>query len=449
MAKGEVFLKIISICVSICVLIDTTVYAMPMQKSYLRPNLISDSLNAGSDLNRLKNALSEIADRLKRVKGISLTTENTREITKNLDSKNKTLGKISSPPIFIVNAGIMGISYCTDLFLTKKPLSAKQKEITGKVIDIFNDTYKLKIDSAAKKKIIDEQIFIVSRSNSLKAFIARAIYPLALLSATPSSFLLAASTIFLIETTIYKAISGPTYDAVRKEIFIPEYKHDEETEDFFFAFDISHELAHLLRLPNNELLANAYEYLTEFKLYPARWLRELKSIKKERDSYKTLSTDYESLTSFRCWVVADQMFDTIPDPIIREATIRKILSRPILHRKLKKCWNNKIELEKLITRVSEDLKDNDYKMPRMHTDNFMKNKWVHRYGESMAWLAMKTYPDIEDAFRYIYTLGQAHDSRELRKFQTKQLSLNLVVPANNRPDTALSLNRHEKIRIGL
>ncbi|MBI4708143.1 MAG: methyltransferase domain-containing protein, partial [Candidatus Omnitrophica bacterium] len=171
-----------------------------------------------------------------------------------------------------------------------------------------------------------------------------------------------------------------------------------------FNFNVSHELSHILRLPNHQLLANAYSYLI---------------------SLKTTGECVSGIPGEEVFLeVAEAAKQAIPDLIKREAVLRKFFESTY-RRTGHEGWViiSLDGLEKQLIEEAENLLEKDYLIPQYDTDLF--HSWVYPYAFSMGYLARTVYGnDLDHALHYIYALGQAKDSRELQNYFARNLPVN-------------------------
>ncbi len=361
--KKDILFKIIAICLSSCLLLDNLAYSAPN----LRANLMFGETQRQEGIKRTKDALSGID---------------------NAERAKKSMWYSGLGP--------------------------EQKEAVSKIIDIYNNSCGLGISEEEKQKIIDDKIIIgdpyIAPFTMFLTFIAcfnmvvfcynliKDIKPLIIITAF-------STMISMIPLLGRLSSSRNEYSRITDKIILKKISFENNDIDSDNLQAISHELTHLLNLPNHRLLAEAYVVLISYKFRLPYETHVLEYKKETDENAEVIDADF---------LLADVALKEIPDPVKREVTIRKILSKRSLYKKFKKCAY-RYEVTKLVKEVYLSLKEKDYSIPRIRSERL--NGYVYRYGTVMGYAAVKSYPNIADGFRYIYRLGQARDSRELSGFE--------------------------------
>lgn len=182
-----------------------------------------------------------------------------------------------------------------------------------------------------------------------------------------------------------------------------------------FIYIIAHELAHLCRLPNNSLLANAYAIGILGRARFGKLIEQIENIGETEkiENIGNLNLGAEEIDSnVKFLILADVSIQLISDSVRREVAIRKILSKGSYLEEFEKC-DTKQQIKELLTVVSNGLIDKDYRIPHIYLELF--HYWAYHYGFVMGYIAIKIYSDA--GLQYIYRLGQARDSRELEGFE--------------------------------
>lgn len=289
-------------------------------------------------------------------------------------------------------------------------LTAHEKQITGHIVDTYNESLKLGLTSKQKIRIRRvSRSWIIPLSGPFLAefilllndimtynkydripFIMRDIM-FCLIALLPLSAFYLADAMTIPETNKIYLFKG----------------HLEESE---FAEIVGHELAHVLKLPGHILLANAYSEIMSVALQPFK-LREMggkaQEIIKDRSLLDKIGCASNKKKIALGIHLGDVAFRKIADPIKREAVVRK-LSRKLRYSDIEK-------IDELIDETLDTIIEKDYLMPSEKSDEKLYNE--HYYAPAMGYIAMKMYEDPRKALQYIYKLGQARDSRELEGFE--------------------------------
>ncbi|MCX5714893.1 MAG: radical SAM protein [Candidatus Omnitrophica bacterium] len=327
-------------------------------------------------------------------------------------------------------------------------LNPKQRELVGKIIDIYDSVYTLNLGSK-KEEILDSISFREFRLSSsekvaLWAFrvivyainalcfmlLGRYIYEYREQRITKRTFIgklffcLLFPLLYLLWQSRGKPVSLNAGTDVSGEAsgykisLRSDFINDEGSFNFIQA--AAHELAHALGLPNNRLLANAYAKLVLYKL----------GVRQENGD--------EDRVDFLGVAFSSTSLAALADPVLREATVRKTLSTPSL---LARCVayiedeknsiaENHKAVQEILKEVSHTLRDEDYKLPQLREGEYANRSfvlspagepisWAYIYGSTIGELAYRTTRrqglSIDEAFRYIYLLGKAEDARETKK----------------------------------
>ena len=152
---------------------------------------------------------------------------------------------------------------------------------------------------------------------------------------------------------------------------------------------IIHEFAHLFKLPNHDLFANAYIILISKKLGYQKIIAALESH----------VNGYHEYNAYIAQQISDLFgFLTLAQ---KEAILRKFC---MTH------WdtNNK-DTEGVLKDIASTLNDNDYNLPSVDQED----EFTYRYGDAIAQLVLIHFKnDINQALRYIYVLGKEGNSKK-------------------------------------
>ncbi len=369
-------LKIISIAVVVTFSITTALYGLDISSEHgLRSYLMySNDNNKGG--RRVQTAFKSVYNKLKQLK---------HKDDEGLKGRNKHRFSIS--------------------YFWRRSLGSKQEETVGNIIDLYNETYGLNIREVAKKDIIAKKILLVNRSRTPFVFLLYASLFYDLFGVIYNTVHLETSfsvsgLMLLMLMVLYAYLSHDTvWNPIQNKIILPLKIYKDDRCNFEFLWDISHELAHFLKLPNNSLLANAYTGLAIYAITPNEWNN---FIKKETKGV-------------RSFMLADEALKDGSDLATKETTIRKILSNKKLKQKLEDCHNEQ-EVRYLFRETAKNLVEKDYKIPRIKFDAF--TEWVYIYGITMAYFAIQNFTDTTLAMQFIYRLGQIRDSKKLEDFRS-------------------------------
>lgn len=336
----------------------------------------------------------------------------------------------------------------------KAYLGPGQKEIAGKIIDIYNEAYDLKISEERKKEIIENRISLKYLNHNLRYFLyicfscgcgitgaclANGIYALMIgnrpeaVNAFEAACVALSRLIFLGSFTRLVKSKEELYEdpihikILKDKLIFPLKIYQDDRCDLEFKLDAGHELAHFLGLPNHRLLANAYSMLTAYR-DPAWRIEFLEYIKKIEKAFYDTEWDKEYEYDIGDFRLAEESLEAIADPVEREVVIRKVLTGP--HFKDDYNTRGKEDSIGMLKELASRLDEKDYKIPSNLKES--SNKWAYSYGKIMGFIAIRCYKNIDDAFDYIYKLGLAEDSRELNDFQPA--SMDLIGKVYDNPD---------------
>ena len=205
-----------------------------------------------------------------------------------------------------------------------------------------------------------------------------------------------------------QVVTYANVNPVTRMIRMPLKRYRGDHVDSTFGNTMAHEIAHYLRLPGNPLLANAYALCVGCKLDPTAWNALMISTQDEQAFERFSEIMGFDKTDF---FLADEALKIIEDPMVLEATLRKIC-RDGQYRKRHADTARRQSLHKLLMDVSGALTDKDFNIPRFWADGL--HRWAYRYGSAMGYIAMKSTPSAESALRFIYQLGQARHASAMR-----------------------------------
>jgi hypothetical protein len=221
------------------------------------------------------------------------------------------------------------------------------------------------------------------------------------------------------------------YHIIFRMIFL--YNKEIANRADYYKFIIAHELAHALGLPNNGLLANAYAINTGHAFLPKliEYIENIKESEQLKDKIAEYKFGIKHIESrIRFLILADEALKVMPVLVAMEPVIRKISSTPDLVFRLENCSTRK-EIRDLLLNVSINLRDEDYAIPNIIADGL--HKWVYGYGLAIGYIAAKRYGSSDKALQYIYRLGQARDSRELKGFEPQETQQVNMPPKELKP----------------
>ena len=159
--------------------------------------------------------------------------------------------------------------------------------------------------------------------------------------------------------------------------------------------DISHEMAHVLKMPSDNLYANAYSYLIS-----------------KKSGYNSIANSDPGFDVYDYGIsIANIISEIFPGSLSdQEVVLRKFLSDQEVELTMylssfklnedKSTWKDKlIQIKTLV-------KDNDYVITTLN-----ETAWARYYGYGIAQLALLHYKNTDQALDYIYRLGQKKDAR--------------------------------------
>ncbi|MBN2120705.1 MAG: hypothetical protein JW734_06590 [Candidatus Omnitrophica bacterium] len=354
-------------------------------------------------------------------------------------------------------------------------LGPKQKKTAKKIINIYKNNYNLSFN---EDNIIDNKIVLIKYSKrpytlfdkylpeiyaifrAILWFYDSVIVPQDLDYSLKESFrdvleiMVGYFVILYVKPVVEKRLGpivipwGSVNPIFRRKIMISFDEYKQDKNNIGFLITISHELAHFLKLPNDILLANAYAFLMTYSL-DRQYIDEFISFANTIGEYDALGVFEEEnkyeIFSPRLFIFSDEVLKVIQDPVIQEATIRKILSTKVLLDKFKAC-SNRSEIRKLVKEVSVNVNERDYKIPHYRSETF--NKWVYNYGEVIGYIAIQNYSNKKSAFQYIYRLGQLRNSRELNEIVIPEEELDLKHRVYKNDNSPLEETLNKKSREG-
>ena len=315
-------------------------------------------------------------------------------------------------------------------------LKPDQLEMVIKIADSYNEAFGLnksrtEIDSLANKVYAVDAKFL---PNTIFFFVFFVYNFITFIINIPNdgffSLRLIVITIpFILWLNALKQDFKPFSFRLTKYIYLPKHYLTMKVNNPEFILNNAHEFAHTLKLPNNRLLANAYKIAMLYKLEPQIFERLIENSKGiSRQKAKKLGGHTEEIWFIQ--LIGDIALETIPDPVKREATIRKMF---FTYNIREECGDDKQKIKELLNNVYNTLGEKDYKMPRPINENlsFLRKhgKWDFPYGYAsiIGYIAIRTYGDSDKTLKYIYRLGQARDSRELKEFEPQGV---LITPEN-------------------
>jgi len=154
---------------------------------------------------------------------------------------------------------------------------------------------------------------------------------------------------------------------------------------------LAHEMAHMFRLPKDNLLANAYSRLIMIKMgyesdqnIQVRKMADFQWLKEENKGFMVAS------------IVSSIVAGNLKE---KEVVIRKFWKQ---YRKYK----DGDDLADIIRKVKTNIERSDYRFPKAR---LFEEGWSYPYGETMGWLAIMHYQNVDDALQFIYNLGKLGD----------------------------------------
>ncbi|MDP3786782.1 MAG: ATP-binding protein [Candidatus Omnitrophota bacterium] len=289
-------------------------------------------------------------------------------------------------------------------------LNEQQEEAVRSIFQLYNETFSLGMDSRDIENRISKfylaHEFIDKEELELKTMLGSVfIWAVAVLYAyycvsdygelitvgiTSLSAIAALCGYYIYQTSIKKdTIEIISMAEIRYPFWPLTVCHDVRFYDRFyrnmpfrhFIKAAAHETAHLLKLPNDTLLANAYAELALMVL----------------TGYGIPDDDKERVRQFASFT---------HDPAEQEAVIRKLYSGGSI------TDESPLPSEEVLIKTKSRLSPKDYCLPHLMGD--AENEWVYGYAELVARLAYKRYDgDIKPALKYIYALGKAARSDEV------------------------------------
>ena len=171
-----------------------------------------------------------------------------------------------------------------------------------------------------------------------------------------------------------------------------------------FIHAAAHEMAHVLKLPNNELLANAYEYLIAHRMLGSSSADQFST--SEKVSSDTL------LYSDEAYVWARAISRNVENNLAEREMLLRLCAMQIdtFYDIMEHKYGDKWTLEELENEADlfvrqEMAKSRDVKasvVPRP----ILEEHWHFIYGYAMAKLALEYYGNNEEALRFVWKLGE-------------------------------------------
>jgi hypothetical protein len=183
------------------------------------------------------------------------------------------------------------------------------------------------------------------------------------------------------------------------------YINRSETEDLgAFTHTAAHEMAHVLNLPNNGLLANSYEYLIVNRIVGQAAADQFSTMGRVR--YDTFLYSDEAYIWARAISrnVADDLVER--EILLRSCIIQSAAFRYMMEYNYGEEWTQaELETEADIF-VKQEMDRKRKAVDRVLPHPAKEEPWHYIYGYAMAKLALEHYGNTEEALRFIWKLGE-------------------------------------------